>query len=301
MNKILLALAILGAGAGGFLTARNSATQLAHESNANHESWLVQTQQLAVVKRGPAELAERIRGLKASLAPSQPVAENPLWTMLQTNRADNLPPELRERVLEELGFNWQSSADFIVVTKRTVRDIADGWMLRNGRLSEVAAATLAMTPDEGGQVEAAMQRAQADYNDWALANGERREPKDGNLAYYFLPGDPAMEQSIRTNLAAGILAALGEERANLMGSSVRSWIDDNVRLGQKGTTLFIRHELVGNEQRLKAEKHGPGSTVLSGYYPEFDLPGTFRPIFPNGWADVAKREGFELPEKSEEK
>ena len=161
-------------------------------------------------------MAERIRELKASLAQSQPVAENALWSMLQTNRADNLPPELRERVLEELGFNWQSSPDFIVVTKQTVRDTAKGWMLRRGKLSEVAATILAMTPEERGQVEAVIQRAQADYNDWALAHVERREPKNGNLADYFLPGDPAMEQSIRTNFDAGLLAALGEERAKIM-------------------------------------------------------------------------------------
>jgi hypothetical protein len=300
MNKILLALAILGAGTGGFLAARTLTTQLAHESNANHESWLVQTQQLADLKLGQADLAVRTRGLKASLAPSLPVTENPLWAMLQTNRADKLPPELRERVLEELGFNWQSSADFIVVTKQTVRDIADGWMLDNGKLSEVAAATLAMTPAERGQVEAAIQRAQAAYNDWALANVERREPKVGDLAQYFLPGNPAMNRSISTNMTAGILSALGEERANLMGSSVRSWMDDNFGVRQ-GAILFIRHELVGNEQRLKAEGYTPGKAVRSGYYPEFDLPETFRPIFPNGWADLAKREGFELPEKSPQK
>jgi len=247
-----------------------------------------------------------LRGLKESLAQSQPVAENALWSMLQTNRADKLPPELRERVLEELGFNWQSSADFIVVTKKTVRGTGE-WMLRHGKLSEVAAAILAMTPEERGQVEATIQQAQSDYNDWALPKVERREPKNGNLADYFLPGDPAMEQGINANMAAGILAALGKERAKIMQDSVSSWSVDNLGLGKEGATLFIRRELVGNEQRLKAEISGPEQhwgyypPPNSGYYPEFDLPETFRPIFPNGWADVAKREGFELPQESPEK
>src|SRR5689334_377776 len=70
MNRILLALTILGVGAGGFLTARNLTTQLAHEANANHESWLVQTQQLAAFQREQADLAVRLRGLKESLAKS---------------------------------------------------------------------------------------------------------------------------------------------------------------------------------------------------------------------------------------
>ena len=63
MNKILLALTILGVGAGGFLTARNLTTQLAHQANANHESWLVQTQQLAAFQREQADLAVRLRRL----------------------------------------------------------------------------------------------------------------------------------------------------------------------------------------------------------------------------------------------
>jgi len=242
MNKILLALTILVVGAGGFLTARNLTTQLAHEADANHESWLVQTQQLAAVQREQADLAVRIRGLKASLAQSQPVAENALWSMLQTNRADELPPELRERVLEELGFNWQSSADFIVVTKETVRDTSGErkgiqWMLRNGKLTEVAAAILAMAPEERGQVEATIEQAQSDYNDWAVDNVERKEPKNGDLAEYFLPGDPAMEQGIKANMADGIRAALGKERAKIIQDPVRRWISDNFGLGKEGATL----------------------------------------------------------------
>jgi len=105
MNKILLALTILSAGAGGFLIARQSTTQLQHEASVAREAWLVQTQLLAAVQHEQADLTEHIRGLKTSLAQSPPVAENALWSMLQTNRADDLPPELRQRVLEELGFN----------------------------------------------------------------------------------------------------------------------------------------------------------------------------------------------------
>jgi len=305
MNKILLALTILSAGAGGFLTARHSTAQLARETSANREAWLVQTQLLAAVQHEQADLTEHIRGLKTSLAQSPPVAENALWSMLQTNRADGLPAELRERLLEELGFNWQTSPDFIVVTKQTVRDTGE-WMLGHGKLSEVAAAIFAMTPEERRQVEATVQRAHTEYTDWALAHVERREPAEGELAQYYLPGDPAMQESIRSNFVAGILAALGKERVNLMQSSVSRWMGDYVGPGMEGVTLLIRRESIGNEQRLKAErfnfdKREPGGPASSGYLPEFDLPTPFRPIFPDGWTDVAKREGFELPKESPEK
>ena len=299
MSKILLALAILSAGAGGFLATRHSTTQLAHETNANRETWQVQTQQLAAVQREQADLSARLREVKASVAHFQPVPENELWSVLRTNRDGNLEPELRERVLEELGFNWQFSPDFIVVTKQAVRDTG-GWMLRSGPFPDAVAATLAMTPAERGQVEATMQQAQRDFNDWALAHVERREPQGDLLAHYFLPGDPAMVQSISNNIAVGLLTALGRERVELMQRSARDWMHDNVDVRPKGATLLIWRELVGNEARLQVGTRQPagGNAV---YLPEFPMPATFRPIFPNGWADVAKREGFELPPNPQKK
>ena len=109
MNKILLALTILGAGAGGFLTTRQATTQLQHEANATREAWLAQTQLVAVAQSDQAGLIEHVRELKQALAQPPAVAESALWSALQTNRAGHLTPELRERLLEELGFNWQSS------------------------------------------------------------------------------------------------------------------------------------------------------------------------------------------------
>src|SRR6266550_3708236 len=116
MNKFLLALTILGASAGGFLTARQSTIQLQHEAKATREAWLAQTQLVAVAQSDQAGLTERVRELKQALTQPQAAGGNALWSALQTNPAQ-LPPELRERLLEELGFNWRSSEDFIVVSK----------------------------------------------------------------------------------------------------------------------------------------------------------------------------------------
>src|SRR6266513_767976 len=99
MNKFLLALTILGAGAGGFLTARQSTTQLQQEANATREAWLAQTQLVAVTQSGRAGLIEHIRELKQAMAQPQAVGENALWSELQTNRAGHFTPELRGRLL----------------------------------------------------------------------------------------------------------------------------------------------------------------------------------------------------------
>jgi hypothetical protein len=298
MSKILLSLTLLGAGAGAFLTARQSTSQLQHEANATREAWLAQIQLVATAQRDQAGLIEHVRELKQTLAQPPAVAESALWSALQTNRAGQLAPELRERLLEELGFNWESSEDFIVVSKETVRDIHMA-VIGDGKLTDIAATVRALTPDERGQVEAAMQRVQTDYRDWALAHVERSEPKDDVVAQYTMPGDPAMLESLYINFTNGVLEALGRERAELITAS--AWSGVRGKPSDKPTTMIIKRYLAGNEQRLKVQiqdqwpENSP-KDLWQVYFPE-----VFLPIFPNSWDDVAKREGFELPEKSQEK
>jgi hypothetical protein len=168
MNKILLALIILSAGAGVLRTAHQSTARLQHEAKVTREAWLAQTQWIAVAQSEQAGLTERIRELKQALRQAQAVKENTLWSALQTNRADRLPPELSERLLEELGFNWQSSPDFIVVSKQTLRDLHLRGQMPDGKLTDLAATVLALTPAERGQVEAAVAGVKTDFRDWAF-------------------------------------------------------------------------------------------------------------------------------------
>jgi hypothetical protein len=301
MSKVLLALIVLGAGASGFLAARHSTAQLARETRSNREAWLLQTQQLAVIQSEQADLVVRLREVKASLTQFPTAVENPLWSALRTSRADRLPPEMRERVLEELGFNWQASPDFIVVTKQAVRD-SGTWMLRGGKVSEVAAIVLAMTPEERRQIESALQRAEADYSEWATAHVERKEPTGNEVAHYFLFSNTGGLLPVTTKLNAGIRAAVGGDRSGLM-TPTEDWVVREIAHNPVMTTMVIKRELTGNEPRLKAEIDGDSDPVnpRSGYLPEFAFPESLRPVFPNGWADVAKREGFELPPAPEKK
>ena len=124
MNKLFLTLAILSAGTAGFVTARQSTNKLQREASATRESWIAQTQGLAGAQSEVAQLAERIRELKQNLRQAEAAGtQNGLWSVLETNRIGDLAPDLREHLLEELGFNWNSSEVFIVVSKETVRDI----------------------------------------------------------------------------------------------------------------------------------------------------------------------------------
>ncbi len=304
MIKILLALTILVAGAAGFFTVRQSTTQILHEAKATREAWLAQTQLGSLAQSDQASLIEHVRELKQALTQPQAVGENVLWSAVQTNSAGYLTPGLRERLLEELGFNWKSSDEFIVVSKEALREIQMK-TIRDGKLTDNASTVLALTPGERGQVEAAMERVQTDYKDWALSHIERTEPKDDVVAHYALPGDPAM--SISNNFANGVFDTLGAERTELILPSTRNWMISSIGVRKEPLTIIVRRYSAGNEQRLKVQKStelGITNSLDLWQGPQWGLaefPAAFRPVFPNGWADVAKREGFELPKEAQEK
>ncbi|MSU56936.1 MAG: hypothetical protein EXS35_01925 [Pedosphaera sp.] len=298
MKKILLGLIVLGIGGGVFLAAHRSTKLLRGETRVARESWMTQTQSVAHAQRAQIELVSRVRKLKQTLARSQAAAESALWSALKTNHARRFTPELRELLLEELGFNWRSAEEYIVVSKETLRDVSMP-AVRRGKLSDLAATILAMTPEERGQVEAAIQRGQVEFKEWSLSHTERSEPKDDVVAQYTLTNDPAMSQSLSNTFAAGVFDALGTERAELLLNYASDWMRD---IGVQGetTTMTVKRYLAGDEQHLNVQLQQAGGTSSQDVSPHF-FPEVFRPLFPKGWVDLAKREGFELPKEFLEK
>jgi hypothetical protein len=299
MNKLLLVLIALSAGAGVVHTARQSTTRLEQEAKVLRDDWLAYSQTVASAQADLAGANERIRELKQSLRQSPPATDTGLWSALQTNRADRLPMELRERLREELGFNWQFSPDYIVVSKQTVRDLQMPAITHGGKLLDLVDTVLALTSEERGQVEAAIERVPMEFKDWALAHVQRSEPKDDVLAEYFLPSGRsgrAITGSLSNNLLSAVSHALGNERAEVILPSSRDWMVNGMGIGLMDAWVKVSRVLVGNEQRLKVQM--TGGRVNEGYLPlpQNYFPRMLQPLFPNGWADVAQREGFELPE-----
>src|SRR5207237_10550036 len=134
--------------------------------------------------------------------------------------------------------------------------------------------------------------------DWALSHIERTEPKDDVVAQYTLP--PAM--SVSNTLATGVSDAVGSERAELIMASARNWML-SIGIRDEPTTLVVKHYRAGNEQRLRFElfkSFAPTNIaqlmMRADVSPRSTVPAPFLPCFPNGWADVSKRESCELPE-----
>jgi hypothetical protein len=328
MNKIFLAFAILGVGTAGFVTARHATINLQREVSAIRESWPVQTQVLADAQSELARLAERIRALKQNLSLTEAAGRrNDVWSVLENNRIGNLSPDLREHLFEELRFNWNSSEAFIVVSKETVHEMkmhamngwwpfGDDW---HARLTDSAAAVLALTPQERSRVEAAMERVKEDLKDWAVSHTERSEPRGDIVAQYTLQNAPPT--SITNKFMSEILSAIGKERTELMemgssdlpNGSIQRWLSSLSIWGEdKPTTMIVRRFSEGDREVLKAQvftsfgtKHQTGDAapkdIAPGRGPGPRFPKAFLPLFPNGWDDLAEREGFEIPKKQQKK
>ena len=198
-------------------------------------------------------------------------------------------------MLEELGFNWQLSPDFIVVTKQTLREPSKGWILNDGRLSEAAVSILVLAPVERGVVAAALERVQADLKDWVSSHLQRKEPINDVVVHYSLPGDRATTHLINGNFTNTVLEAVGPQRSELITPPAEEWIRSVCRWESE---LIIKRYEVGNEQRLGIPSKDTNWIDLASRPP---FPPAFLPIFPNGWTNVAEREGFELPEEPQKK
>ncbi len=308
MNKLVLALITLSAGAGVFHTVRHSATRLEQEARMLREDWLAHSQIVVSAQTDLAAVTERVRDLQQSLRSFPPAADSPLWSALQTNRADRLPRELRDQVRAELGFHWRFSPDYIVVSKQAVRDIRIEAMSK-GKLTDVAATVLAMTPDERSQVETAIERVRTDFRDWVLANVQRFEPGDDLLAQYALPTNTVIGRTISNALVRVVSQALGEERSGMILPSLQIWMRETVGIydpASAAVAFTIKRSITGDETQLKARVTTMrNDRSATDFYTirdrSFAFPRAFRSIFPNAWADVAEREGFELPQESQKK
>jgi hypothetical protein len=301
MKKILLALTILSLGASAFHIRRLANGHLQDEAGTLRQALMLETEQLATIQAEGAGLTERVGDLRRTLAATKAAPENGLWSALQTNRADHLPENLQNRLWDEFSFSWQTLQDSIVVSKQTMRNLRLRVLQPDGNLNNVAAATLAITPEEHAGLEAAIEQAKTDFKSWVLAHVQREEPGGDVVAHYSLPGDATTAGNLTTNFFLAVAQAVGQQRKELIRDTAVTWMQE-MGVSEHSTRLTIRREMVGDEARLKAELRELGRT-RSAYLPLAgrDFPKALLSLFPNRWTDLAQREGFEMPKASQKK
>jgi CubicO group peptidase (beta-lactamase class C family) len=243
------------------------------------------------------ELTERVEELKQNL-PNPPgnTAALALAAAIATNGPVHLSADDREKLLAELGFDWNSTGEYLVVSKDSLRKVALD-AVRDGRLSDVAAAVLAVTPEERASLDSAIDHTTRDYQTWAATHVQRTEPQGNVMAKYTLPADAEFSQNLSNAFTSGVMETLGAERGGMMLSYANSWMVelgmDSFGMERGPTTLTLTRSRTGKD--IGVEVRSPGSMMTSVLAPHQPFPEPFRAVFPGGWPELAKREGFELP------
>jgi hypothetical protein len=298
MKRLLLALTIVAAGGVAFSMLRTSAVRSNVESSLNRDALLVERESLVRAQKRHTELTTRVHELKHELGDQPQVRmEMTLANLIATNGAAHLTPEMRERLLAELGFNWNSAGNYVVVNKDSLPKLRMD-AVRGDRLTDTVCNVLAIKPEERTAIESVMARLADELKTWVRSHTQRTEPHGDVVAQYTLPLDAEFSQSRSNTLAAAVIGALGTERGRLMLDYASYWMFDAQMRGAGSTTLAVRRPADGPE-RLSFQVNTPNGGYNGALVNPFQqFPEAFCTIFPGGWTDLAQREGFELPKES---
>jgi hypothetical protein len=298
MNKILLTLGILAAAAGMALKLHRSAANATNAAAGRRQAWITQTQLLARARAERATLAKQVQEMREELSSRQAAVTTPQGSdslLLLTNHT-RLSPAQSERLLAELGFNWHSQPDYVIVSKESLKGISVSGMAEMN-LAEGACKVLAITRGERAAIEEAAQQLVAEYQSWAQASVRREEPAGDVLAKYTMTPDSAFSQSLSNRFTEAVVGALGPERGQLLRDYASDWMDTVGMRGGEPVTLTINRYLAGDTPRLKMQISQGSATISTDVSPDRLLPVAFRRVFPGGWTELAQREGFKLPKE----
>jgi len=299
-----IVLFVFATGASVFCGLRSATKTDRGEAAVQAEALLTHTQSFARTLIERTELDEHVRELKQRLAATATNFAQRRADALVPRSGHILTPTQREVLLAEFGFNWNSTGDYLVVSKQTLRSISlDG--VKGNKLAKVVCDVLAIRPEERATIEATMQQVAAGYKSWAESHVQREEPSGDVVAQYTMPAEAKISQSLSNNYVNGILTTLGKERGDLMEDYSRDWM---VALGMNragsssgDTTIIVKRYQAGDEMRLGFELRQAGGTMSTDVSPWQPFPEAFKPLFPGGWKDLAAREGFELPKDFQKK
>lgn len=213
------------------------------------------------------------------------------------SRLRPLSAQLRQR----LGIRWDNSPDYILVSKGALNYSGRG-PFESGHGGALIAATcsvLALTPAERAASETAFRRAEAEHAAWVKTAVQRIEPAGEILADYRLPANPELARQIEAETKALLSETLGPDRAELAQNWSNAWWFRHGALGRDNFRFTIRRHTQGGAQSLwyalVVPENEVRATMDGDVKPNTPFPELLRSVFPGGWRDVARREGFALP------
>lgn len=295
MIRIFIALVISTSAIAGFGGLRHATTRLQTEAARMSRTLRIQTQRLADARITLTKTEQRTRALnrdvRARSRDARAQNANPLLALMG---ATKLSPAQSEQLLAELGFNWNTSPDFVIVSKSTLHQISVTGVGKK-KLTDTACAVLAITDGERSAIDAAAAAAEEQYAAWAASHVQREQPGGDVLAKYSLPADTDFSAGLNQQFTNSVISTLGEERGQLLLDYSETWMRNNDLNDNQGATLTVTRQ---NNDSLGVEiKQGNGSTSSTCASPYQAFPAQFQPIFPNGWQQLAQQEGFALPKE----
>lgn len=198
----------------------------------------------------------------------------------------------RAQLREQLGIGWDSSPDYVLVSKRAIKEAWYNKLYMDGAsVTPDAVNLLSLSPDEEFAMKAALARARE--GQWSRIE---TTPPSGNIVAQITirPPDPAFDAAQSNAFTADITSIIGGERAGLfLNDAWREFRSDVAP--SKDKTLTIRQTTTDGQPDLAWEiKDGERTeTGLVRYatYPYFPV----MKLFPGGWQGMAKATNFELP------
>lgn len=321
MKRLGLAILIFAAGTTVFCALRCATASTRDELVTQIAAGQIQTQQLASLRWEQQQLSERISDTKQLLAaqPPPPPLTQLAEKVLSGVALENLSAAESEQLLAELGFNWNTAGDYLVVSKKSLAGISFPGM-KGVKLTSVARAVLAVTSAEQAAIETMTKQLGDARTVWARNHVQRIEPSGNVVAQYSLTVDREFSQNQLASFTNGIFSTLGPERGQWLYDHSIDWMaDTGLRTGPEyteaaikifgakpmpepapqPTTLLVERYQSGGETRMNYTLKQAGNSMTTSVSPWQSFPEAFRPLFPGGWADLAKAEGFELPKEFE--
>jgi hypothetical protein len=314
VKRLVLAAFILSASLALFFTLRNVVARTRHdlvELSAASQARSQQSDRLETMKR---QLVKHVKETRQSLAeqPASPPLDALKKKVLSGASWRSFSPAERAQLLAELGFNWNTTGDYLLISKKSLDAI--GYSAMHGsQLTPAAIGALALSDDEQSAINTMTSQLMDARLAWAREHLQRTEPSGDILAQYTLPVDTELSQAQYATFTNSISSTLGGQRGQWLLNQSQQWLQDNgmspgfdlsslpvdyspnINIADVQSTKPTVMTLKADGQEVELNLQLAGASMSCTISPWQPVPPAFSMLFPGGWQQIAQLDGFQLP------
>lgn len=284
----LLSICVGALGAGAWHQA-NRSTQAA--TFLKDQQWQAATGQLVAAQSALAMIRGEVQEKKHRMKEATPHPSiSPELLALVEGTLTNGSPSAWAQLRQQLGIGWNSSTEYVLVSKRILKGLAYSRLSANPEITTTACDLLAISSTERAALNSVL-RANLEQSLRVTVS----QPGGDIVAQYTVqPPDPRSEMSVSNNVLSGLIGALGSERTSLILPGI--WREFRSHLGPpEAETVTVRRSMLDGQPDLVWEASRGNNVVSTAPVRYAHYPQWFLEVFPGGWQTLADRAGFELP------